>query len=212
VTRTHSENHRPYDNQTFGKIAYWLIRLNGAICIVQIVAIAMAKGGVEAQYRTARQFLSGDIFVASVILFLITIIVFLWWEYRATTNLLLLRGAQTVTPAGAIYWYFVPVAWFWKPYEAMRNLSNGYGVGDESGVLLWWILYWGRIAAAVVVSVVVSDPALTMSEARIYAWSNNAIYAVAAMWCWAAARLVRAISAAEAGMLKQAWLTGSTDE
>lgn len=206
MTPMHFENRPPYDDQTIGRIVYWLIRLNGALCIVQIVAISMAKGGAEGQYRVASQFLDGNFFVASSILFLLTAIVFLWWKYRATINLFHLRGTQTVTPAGAIYWYFVPVAWFWKPYEAMRNLSNGYGVGDEPGVLLWWVLYWGRITAAVVVGVVVSDPARTIPEARVYAWSNIAIYAIAGTWCWAAARLVSAISTAESGMQKQTWL------
>ena len=62
----------------------------------------------------------------TIVPFLINMILFLQWKYRSTSNAFSRIGPQTITPAGAVYWYFVPVAWFWKPYEAMLNLKNAY--------------------------------------------------------------------------------------
>ena len=57
-------------------------------------------------------------------------------------------------PGWAVGWYFVPIAWFWKPYQAMReiwrasvNPSNWRGA-PVSPLLRWWwglwiVPFWG---------------------------------------------------------------------
>ncbi|TPL78846.1 DUF4328 domain-containing protein [Mesorhizobium sp. B2-3-13] len=55
---------------------------------------------------------------------------------------------KRTTQRGAVYWYFVPVMWFWKPFEAMGNLWRGFKVPDNAGTWLglWWLLWCGGFA------------------------------------------------------------------
>ncbi len=86
---------------------------------------------------------------------LITGILVLNWIHRANHNARQLGAADMhFTPGWAVGWYFVPVAWFWKPYQAMReiwrasvNPSNWRGA-PASPLLRWWwglwiVPFWG---------------------------------------------------------------------
>ena len=57
---------------------------------------------------------------------------FLLWIYSSTSSLTALRGRPSVTPAGAVYWFFVPIAWFWMPLKAIRNFQVGKGGTNHS--------------------------------------------------------------------------------
>ena len=50
-------------------------------------------------------------------------ILVLTWIHRANHNARQL-GADDMrfTPGWAVGWYFVPIAWFWKPYQAMKEI------------------------------------------------------------------------------------------
>jgi Na+/melibiose symporter-like transporter len=85
----------------------------------------------------------------------------------------------------------------------MRNLNDGYGIGERSGLNSWWGLFWAVAAIAVFLALIVPDPVRTVSQARIYAWGSIVMFAVEALWCWVAADLVKAIAAAEAKSLNQ---------
>lgn len=71
------------------------------------------------------------------------------WIYRAATNVRML-GAQglTVSPGWAVGWYFVPIANFWKPYQAMKEICQASAQplqwrGSVVPKLLpaWWALW-----------------------------------------------------------------------
>ncbi len=73
----------------------------------------------------------------------------LLWIHRANSNARAL-GATNMkfTPGWAVGWYFVPVAWFWKPYQAMREIWQASA--DPANwerqwappLLGWWWALW----------------------------------------------------------------------
>lgn len=81
---------------------------------------------------------------------LITAVVVSRWIYRANSNARALGAADMAfTPGGAVGWYFVPIANFWKPYQAMREIWKASASARPSGwqrqrvpALLpcWWLL------------------------------------------------------------------------
>lgn len=200
------------DNRGLAKVLRALIWVNGLISVWEFGLILKAKGGIEAQYRMAKWLETNDTVLLIVgVLFLVTIAVFLWWKYRSTANLFHLRGPQTIALAGAVYWYFVPVAWFWKPYEAMQNLYRGFNAGDpahnrqhnQAQVQVWWLCFWGAAAIAAAVVVLTPDPVQTVPQAKFYVFGSMAVCVVEGLWCLFAAQLVKAISAAEARAMGQ---------
>jgi hypothetical protein len=74
---------------------------------------------------------------------------FFTWIYRAKANTAALGAAHLrFTPGWAVGWYFIPIANFWKPYLAMKELwqaSHAPGACPEAAIggLLprWWTLW-----------------------------------------------------------------------
>ena len=79
---------------------------------------------------------------------LTTAVVVSRWIYRANSNARALGAAEMAfTPGGAVGWYFVPIANFWKPYQAMREIWKasaspfGWQRQRVSALLpCWWLL------------------------------------------------------------------------
>lgn len=85
--------------------------------------------------------------LAASIFQITTIIVFSYWIYIAGLNLLA-SGLKDLefSPASRIWWFFVPIASFVKPYQGMRelwNASRGTWPYDTNANLLgiWWALW-----------------------------------------------------------------------
>ncbi len=80
---------------------------------------------------------------------LVTGILVLMWIYRANYNARQLGASDLeFTPGWAVGWYFVPIAWFWKPYQAMREIwkasarpLNWRGQSGSSLLGWWWALW-----------------------------------------------------------------------
>jgi hypothetical protein len=74
---------------------------------------------------------------------LVWIIATLWWMRNETKNLTVRLGPQSITPAGAIYWFFVPILNIWKPIEATKNIIRGTVTNQLDRTLMlgtaWWI-------------------------------------------------------------------------
>ena len=84
---------------------------------------------------------------AEIAIGLTTAILVLTWIYRANHNARQLGAADMhFTPGWAVGWYFVPIAWFWKPYQAMREIwrasvsPSDWRAVPVSTLLRWW---WG---------------------------------------------------------------------
>ena len=102
--------------------------------------------------------------VAEITIWLITSILVLNWIHRANHNARQLGATDLrFTPGWAIGWYFVPIAWFWKPYQAMteiwrasRNPLDWRGESASPLMLWWWILWLGAIWGVVIVNLAVA--------------------------------------------------------
>ncbi len=76
-------------------------------------------------------------------------ILVLTWIHRANHNARHLGAADMkCTPGWAVGWYFVPIAWFWKPYQAMKEIWQASANPSDwqgravSPLLHWWWALW----------------------------------------------------------------------
>jgi hypothetical protein len=195
------------DNRMLSRVLCWLLWFYAAFSLFTGIRILRAPGGITGKYVTSKVFENDSFLLAMAALGLLLVAgVFLFWKYRSTVNLFHLRGPQTITPAGAVYWYFVPVAFLWKPYEAMRNLYRGYGAKAATHLVLplWWLLFWTTNAMAAASSVIFAEPLVTLSQMQAYVWWDVSSYVVEAVASYVAAALVKSISLAEEGALRSA--------
>ena len=100
------------------------------------------------------------IMVPQFIILILTFILFLRWIYISNRNVHAL-GAKLMkfSPGWSVGWYFIPVASFWKPFQAMNEIWKGSKNPaswrqEETPAFLrwWWFLFLvhdlaGRIAA-----------------------------------------------------------------
>lgn len=72
----------------------------------------------------------------------------LCWIYRMCHNARVRAKFMEYTPGWSVGWFFIPVANFWKPYQAIKEIwgesaRQAGPQGREGGVLLggWWTLW-----------------------------------------------------------------------
>ena len=127
--------------------------------ILLIAGLAVAAVGIVLDliriatgdsFAIAPDFSGQDVFdLVAAVLLLVTFIVFGRWIYVASRNL---HAADVpglmFSPASCVWWYVVPIASLFKPYQAMREIWNGSkgATADElkAGATLltiWWTLW-----------------------------------------------------------------------
>jgi len=85
--------------------------------------------------------------------FVLMSMAFLYWLYRASSNLAGLGiTRQIFSPRWAIIWWFVPIGWFFKPYQVVKEIwqtsdpsfSELHGAGNKPAHshLFWWWSTW----------------------------------------------------------------------
>lgn len=125
-------------------------------CWTAIVAIEMvvdldfvAGGGVDVWFATGPIVATAALVVIAAEL--LTAIFVAVWLYRAMTVAHLVDPGLKISPAGAIGWYFVPIASLWKPYEAMVEIVETSGARRPGRWALvrdligwWWAAWIGR--------------------------------------------------------------------
>ena len=95
------------------------------------------------------------------------------WIYRATANLFHfgLERLQ-ITPGWAVGWFFIPVAFLWKPFQAMSQLErasrydSSWWIRPSSSLLKWW---WGMFLASFFIDMAVlgaAQQATTVTGAK----------------------------------------------
>lgn len=136
------------------------------------------------QGQTFREFVGGAgaaalVSLAASVMSIVTAIVFLIWRYRVQKNL---RGPLGVvgldfTPGWSVGWWFVPIANFWKPKQAMNEAwlasdpqqpagTRGWAGRKVDPLLSWW---WGCWMLSFVVTFRVDSNAFetTTGELRV---------------------------------------------
>jgi hypothetical protein len=92
--------------------------------IVVIRLLDQAKSGDLSQ-SVLETYSAGEIIINSVQLLLIvaSALVFFFWIHRAYKNLTALGGMNLRhSPGWAIGWFFVPIAYLWKPYQVVAEI------------------------------------------------------------------------------------------
>lgn len=106
--------------------------------------LRMGEGEASQEGRTLVSILW---ILARLVIGLGTPILVLTWIYRANHNARQLGAADMrFTPGWAVGWYFIPIAWFWKPYQAMTEIwrasvnPSDWRAVPVLPLLRWW---WG---------------------------------------------------------------------
>jgi len=89
------------------------------------------------------------VIAANLAVFPLSVIAVAMWIHRAHANLWNVGIAHLeFTPGWAIGWYFIPIATYFKPYQAMRELWQQSHLGDGSNptdgptlLKTWWALW-----------------------------------------------------------------------
>jgi hypothetical protein len=130
-------------------------RLTLGVCIVMglNITVHLMSVGVDAAFGAAASYENAEEFSApqtlrwgadmlQLVVYLACIIVLLW-ILRVSRNAHTFKAGLKNTPFGAIIWYVVPFASFFKPYEAMSEIwqaSAAPGEDAKGSLLNWW---WG---------------------------------------------------------------------
>lgn len=202
-----------YDNRFLGKTLIWALWACVFASILQIGLIARAfHVDLIANAKTGQRLMENMVMMESAgflalvsIPTIITIALWLTWKYRATANAYAVSGPQSVTPAGAVYWYFVPVMWFWKPYEAMKNLHSAFVAnGKYNSVNIWWFFLLSLLGVEVVLAASLPGSITIASDVTSYIWSNLLILFLDCIQISTAIALIQEITTAETARMEQA--------
>ena len=106
------------------------------------------NGGVFSQTEGDVEALVGGL---KMIITVVTVMIFLRWTYLANRNVRSLGAdALEFTPGWTVGWYFVPIAFLWKPYQALKETfkashpdftENWKQAPRPAIVPLWWTLW-----------------------------------------------------------------------
>lgn len=140
----------------------WLLYVHIAISVVAVISGALEyrllhdfQNGIYTSEEAAitagqasddRQRIVG---IAQLIMMVASGILILKWIYRANFNARQLGAADmTFTPGWAVGWYFIPVAWLWKPYQSMKEIWKAsadpahWEEQSTPSILGWWWFLW----------------------------------------------------------------------
>ena len=140
--------HEYKDLGTLTKVACVALVIYMVTRLVMLGTSFWAYGGVglEATNRALALAAAGP--VLFLIAFIACVIIIGRWIYRASANAHALSDEMTISPAGAVGWYFVPIMNLFKPYQAMREIwlashfrGNWHGEPSPSLVGIWWALW-----------------------------------------------------------------------
>lgn len=137
-----------------------LITALSAYIVISLVSVysqfqqfGVINSFLDGEYISQAEAEAGDAFVGTMaiiqgIIFFNCSVWFLVWKYRAYKNLHYLEtGCLEYSPIWAVSSYFIPIIWFYKPYQVMReiwNESNTDSYEDDRFYFLmpaWWALF-----------------------------------------------------------------------
>ena len=164
-------------------------------CIESIVGAAELAGSSLPGFSKATSLFQSIVIVALVLL-IVTYFIFGRWIWLASKNLWDrdIQGLE-FSPASCIWWYAVPVANLFKPFQAMREIWNaslgedGAFAADTPDTLRYWWGFWIGSAMLGNLSYRLPEPGST-TMLVLSAILDIALY-------WFAIKLVRTITKAQ---------------
>lgn len=140
--------------RTFARVAAALVGVSVAVHVIDALVSLYGIGLVSnLETTTEEQLVAYDqnaVTVALVLLatYIVAAIATLAWLRRLVSNVPALGGGPTaVGPTGAVLWWFVPIANFFKPYQAVadswRSLATSTAGTSTTVLLAWWLLFLG---------------------------------------------------------------------
>jgi hypothetical protein len=84
--------------------------------------------------------------IPMLVMMIVCVVVVGMWIYRASANAHALSDEMTISPGWAVGWYFVPIMYWFRPYQAMREIwlashFRGNWHGEPAPAILGW--WWG---------------------------------------------------------------------
>lgn len=166
------------------QVCTFFLVLHGVIVLVSIVStlfeidllLRFQSGETvsepEAQSNDDRQMVIGAFYFLS---YLLVVITFLVWVYRASKNLAALGFAPWFSHRWAVGWWFVPIANLFMPYQVMKELwrCSNPKVLDEGQRPRWLPIWW----AGWLISLLTSNV-----TASLYLGSESADDLITAGW------------------------------
>jgi hypothetical protein len=126
------------------------------------------------------------------VVFLLTVIFFSLWIWRAAKTLRRMGIVTAVGSPGAAVWsFFLPVIWWWKPYAVVRTLwqvamdpNDWDNVAITQALPLWWSAWIGQWVSAFAV----------FGVEWIVMGSDKRYFEIVVLWVFAALGVVAALS------------------
>lgn len=149
------------DPNTIAQWTVWLLYVQIAISAIAIVSgfaehkllLDLQASAFDTQEAASAAAAASDrrqAFVggAQLIIFIGAGVFCLMWIHRMAFNARIRARALEYTPGWSVGWYFIPIAYWWKPYQAMKaiweeSVTQAGSEGRESSTLLgtWWTLW-----------------------------------------------------------------------
>jgi Domain of unknown function (DUF4328) len=120
------------------------------------------------------------------LVFWAAVIVALVWQHRAASAGRALGIPSDQSPAWGVGSWFVPIVWFWIPYQAVRNCLPA---GDPSRprILHWWLAYlltvavgtaWAITALFSTGAALVLAIPIALADLAIIAWAPRIVASI----------------------------------
>ena len=113
--------------------------------------------------------------IVFLLIWLTSVALVLIWMYRAHCNIRALGATGlTFSPGWAVGWFFVPIAFFWMPHQAMQELWRASASPEEwqrqpgSVLLSWWWALWLLDLVIMLDIVLLPFPAHALAEGLVH--------------------------------------------
>jgi Domain of unknown function (DUF4328) len=145
------DNHHTF--RSVGRISKWLVNWSIASIVLSIIYVVSSFILLYLFVYYAPNNLSFLVGQLMLIIHIVIGIMTLFWYYRANKNIHAFGAKELTSPAMSVIWWFIPIAFFWKPYNITQQIwkaSNPEVMLTEgiewkeapssNTVRVWWII------------------------------------------------------------------------
>jgi hypothetical protein len=136
----------------FSILAYIISALVSAFSLMMLSSAIAEDSGQQADAAKSTFGLLINSGAVASLSFIVTTVIYFLFVYRATKNLHASHAAGvTISPAWVVIWHFIPIANYWMPFQAMREIWKGSHDPRRAkkrtpgSMIAWWAF---RILAA----------------------------------------------------------------